>query len=197
MAERSHESCMQQVESILETSSPLHYLVDQIHDLGCEVPSGWIKCSPCSNENNFRMSGGFTIDPSTQSPQIIICENEKLSRQTLEDTLLHELIHAYDVCRAKIDFTQCLQHACTEVRASALSGECNFSREIRRGNFQIQKGYQNCVERRAIKSVTANPYCRNIAREAVESVFARCFSDTLPFEDHCQRQRKLPPSETS
>ena len=188
---------MQQVENILETSSPTHYLVDKIHDLGCQVPPGWIKCSPCSNENTFRMSGGFTIDASTQSPTIIVCENEKLSRQTVEDTLLHELIHAYDVCRAKIDFSQCFQHACTEVRASALSGECNFSREVRRGNFQIQRGYQKCVQRRATKSVGANPYCRNIAKEAVESVFEKCFSDTLPFEDHSQGQRKLSQSEAS
>ena len=190
MGERCHETCVDQVAGILDKSSSLHYLVDQIQELGCPVPPGWIQCSPCDQLGDFRMSGGFAIDPETRSPTIMICENERLNHQTLEDTLLHELIHAYDVCRAKIDFSQCFQHACTEVRASALSGECNFSREFRRGNLQIQKGYQKCVKRRAIKSVGANPYCRNIAKEAVESVFEKCFSDTLPFEDHCQSQKK-------
>ena len=35
-----------------------------------------------------------------------------------ENTLIHELIHAYDVCRVKkFDWKNCLHHACTEVRA--------------------------------------------------------------------------------
>jgi hypothetical protein len=33
---------------------------------------------------------------------------------SLADVL--EQVHAYDVCRSKIDFANCLQHACTEVR---------------------------------------------------------------------------------
>ena len=186
MADRCHDTCLEHVETVIEHSSPIHYVADKIQELGCPIPAGWIKCTPCSEQNSIRMSGGFTVDSSLQAPMIIVCENEKLHRQTLEDTLIHELIHAYDVCRAKVDWTNCLHHACTEVRASALSGECNPSREFKRGNFNIQKAYQKCVQRRAIKSVSANPHCRNVAKEAVESVFRNCFSDTAPFSDHSQ-----------
>jgi hypothetical protein len=29
-------------------------------------------------------------------------------------------VHAYDICRAKLDFADCAQHACTEVRDARL-----------------------------------------------------------------------------
>jgi hypothetical protein len=30
-------------------------------------------------------------------------------------TIAHELIHAYDLCRANVDTSNCDHHACTEV----------------------------------------------------------------------------------
>jgi hypothetical protein len=34
--------------------------------------------------------------------------------------VIHELIHAYDICRAKVDWNNCRHYACTEIRASSL-----------------------------------------------------------------------------
>lgn len=48
-------------------------------------------------------------------PQILLCENKRMDKETFEHTIVHELVHAYDVCRAKVDFKDCFQHACTEV----------------------------------------------------------------------------------
>lgn len=68
-------------------------------------------------------------------------------KETFENTLVHELIHAYDFCRAKIDFDNCAQHACTEVRAASLSGECGYLHELFRGHSNIANGHQICVKR--------------------------------------------------
>ena len=49
-------------------------------------------------------------------PQVVLCENNIYSQGHMNDTLTHELVHAYDHCRAHMDWNN-LQHvACTEVR---------------------------------------------------------------------------------
>lgn len=196
MEERNHNKCLLQVEEVLVSSSKVHSLLQSIEELGCKVPNAWIKCAPCNLQpsKGVKMSGGFTFGQQEEegieaSPKIVICENEKLNKVTLEDTLLHELIHAYDFCRAKIDVSNCAQHACAEIRASALSGECSsLKKEILRGeaSLSLAKGFQKCIQRRAIKSVRSNPHCseKYMAENAVKAVFEKCFWDTAPFENH-------------
>ena len=56
--------------------------------------------------------------------QIVICHNHLGSQMEIDQALTHELIHAYDHCRAKnMDWSDCRQHACSEIRAASLSGE--------------------------------------------------------------------------
>lgn len=43
-----------------------------------------------------------------------------------ELTLTHELVHAYDHCRAFVDWSNCVHHACSEIRAAHLSGDCRM-----------------------------------------------------------------------
>ena len=50
--------------------------------------------------------------------QIIICNNSLVDSQSFQHTVVHELVHAYDQCRAKIEFKNCLHIACTEVLLS-------------------------------------------------------------------------------
>jgi inner membrane protease ATP23 len=88
-----------------------------------------------------------------------MCENKKVDIETFEHTVVHELVHAYDVCRAKIDFKNCVQHACTEIRASTLSGECGIIHDLARGHFKLHGGREDCVKRRATLSVEMNPSC--------------------------------------
>lgn len=116
-------------------------------------------------------------------PQIIMCEDNKVAMEaeTFEHTLVHELVHAYDQCRAKIDWKDCLQHACTEIRASTLSGECSFLHEVYRGHTTIRGGQGECVARRAEKSVAMNPNCKSIAADAVKAAFVECRADKAPF----------------
>lgn len=51
--------------------------------------------------------------------QVILCHNRLQHEREVELAVAHELIHAYDFCRASnLDLTNCHHHACTEVRGS-------------------------------------------------------------------------------
>jgi hypothetical protein len=41
-----------------------------------------------------------------------------------------------------VDWGNCLHHACSEVRAAALSGDCGWLREMSRGNLKFVKQLQ-------------------------------------------------------
>ena len=98
-----------------------------------------------------------------------------------------ELIHAYDHLRFRVDWDRNLKHAaCTEIRASSLSGECRFANEFfRNGFYKLGLQHQACVRRRAILSVLARPACKDetMAAKAVNDVWDSCFADTRPFDE--------------
>ncbi len=96
---------------------------------------------------------------------------------------MHELIHAYDFCRAKVDIDNCDQYACLEVRASSLSGECNYLPEAARGNLGVGSGHSSCTRRRALLSVSMNNKCSAEASKHVDKVFERCYRDISPYLD--------------
>src|SRR5690348_310485 len=84
-------------------------MTENIQKLGGDLSSHNIYCRRCTN----RKAGGF--DPNYG---ILICANEMRDQGHLEDTMAHEMIHAYDHLRFKIDWTDNLRHAaCTEVKA--------------------------------------------------------------------------------
>ena len=47
----------------------------------------------------------------------MLCQNNIISEREMADVMTHELVHAYDNCRGKVDFTNLKHLACTEVRA--------------------------------------------------------------------------------
>lgn len=117
-------------------------------------------------------------------PGVVLCEDVMKKYGKDKTLLLHELIHAYDDCRALINWSNCEQLACAEIRASALSGECDFKNERRRKNVdsKIVGGYQNCVRRRAALSLSMARACQNRnTEEIVDAVFKTCYSDVEPF----------------
>mmetsp|Transcript_16486 Transcript_16486/g.22786 ORF Transcript_16486/g.22786 Transcript_16486/m.22786 type:complete len:151 (+) Transcript_16486:359-811(+) len=114
---------------------------------------------------------------------VVLCSNNLGTWDQISTTVTHELVHAYDHCRAKdLDWSNCHHHACSEVRAANLSGDCNFLQEFNRGNFGLKNQHQVCVKRRAELSVNMNPNCKGRAKEAVNAVFDTCFKDTAPFD---------------
>ena len=104
------------------------------------------------------------------------------TQEVASATVVHEMVHAFDECRAYIDWADCKQHACSEVRAAMLSGDCKWAFEFMRGNFNVPGQFLRCIRRRAELSVSMNPHCSNVdAKEAVGSVFEACIADTMPF----------------
>ena len=69
---------------------------------------------------------------------MIICHNQLQAYADVESTLAHELVHAYDNCRRPgMNWDDCEQHACSEIRAANLSGDCTLMQEVLRGNVQM------------------------------------------------------------
>ncbi|KAK6928416.1 Peptidase M76, ATP23 [Dillenia turbinata] len=69
------------------------------------------------------------------------------------------------------------------IRAGHLSGDCHYKRELLRGYIKMRGHEQDCVRRRVMKSLTANPYCSEAAvKDAMEAVWEICYKDTKPFD---------------
>lgn len=122
-------------------------------------------------------------------PEIYICQENVTGPKHANTILIHELIHAIDMCRAKMDpLRNCMQLACTEIRAENLSGECNASWEFLRGKLNTSSNLfghgKECAKRRAMDSVRANPNCTERAGLYVDAAMERCYADTFPFERH-------------
>ena len=135
----------------------------------------------------FDRKGGFDSQFG-----ILLCANHlsKLSRH--EDTLAHEMVHAYDSLRFRFQPSNLRHQACTEIRASMLSGECRVLEEwLHRKQFSItgKDGlgqFQECVRRRAVRSVMGKPECggdEERAEKVVREVWPSCFGDTRPFDE--------------
>mmetsp|Transcript_11391 Transcript_11391/g.18063 ORF Transcript_11391/g.18063 Transcript_11391/m.18063 type:complete len:255 (-) Transcript_11391:256-1020(-) len=120
-------------------------------------------------------------------PEIYLCQQHLRNAAHAEEAMVHELIHAIDMCRTKMDpIKNCIHLACTEIRAENLSGECHWLREVQGGRMTTDfVGHgAKCVKRRAALSVKANPNCADKAEEYVDAAFERCYKDTFPFDRH-------------
>ncbi|KAH0984640.1 hypothetical protein GBA52_011817 [Prunus armeniaca] len=106
-------------------------------------------------------------------PAILVCGNHMNIQDEVNQVVIHELIHAFDDCRAaNLNWANCAHHACSEIRAGHLSGDCHYKRELLRGFVKIRGHEQDCVRRRVMKSVIANPYCSEAAaKDAMEAVW--------------------------
>jgi len=119
-------------------------------------------------------------------PEIFLCQQQIVHEKHCHQSLVHELIHAIDLCRTKMDpINNCIHMACAEIRAENLSGECGAMQELLNGRITKFPGHgAECVKRRAILSVQANPNCKAKAKDYVDAAFEKCFQDTFPFDRH-------------
>ncbi|KAK3333523.1 peptidase M76 family-domain-containing protein [Cercophora scortea] len=186
---RDCERCEEYRDWLFEHSPTVRFLRDKVYALNGTLDASNVICRRCpgrvaENGQVVRQSGGFSPDHG-----ILLCANEVRNRGHLEDTLAHEMVHAWDHLRWKVDWVgrNNLKHAaCTEIRASMLSGECRWTREsFTRGNWTITQQFQNCVRMRAIQSVMARPTCKDDvhAAKVVNEVWDSCFSDKRPFDE--------------
>ncbi|KAI8869465.1 mitochondrial inner membrane protease ATP23 [Ramicandelaber brevisporus] len=170
------EQCVSWRNTLVATSPIVRFMMEKLAKAGCPFDVSTLPCEPCDEMR----AGGFSPDIGVQ-----LCQNRFFDKTHMEDTLAHELVHAYDHCVFKVDWSNCYHHACSEIRAASLSGDCRFTREFARGNVGYLKQHQKCVKRRALLSVLANPSCQapGQAERAVNAVFESCFNDTTPFRE--------------
>ncbi|KAH7886436.1 peptidase M76 family-domain-containing protein [Phlebopus sp. FC_14] len=174
--EQKHLRCEKWKAELMSYSPAVVFMLKHLKLSGCAVPPANIVCSPC----DVTRSGGFH-----PAGAIVLCQGHFGDKKHMEDTLTHELIHMYDQCKFKVDWHNLRHHACSEIRANNLSGDCRFMRELGRGHLSFSKQHQTCVRRRAILSVRANPGCPDeaAAERAVNEVWESCFNDTRPFDE--------------
>ena len=95
---------------LLSLGPIIRYLSDNILQLGGDLSSHNIRCRRCTT----RKAGGFDPEYGIQ-----ICANEMRDQGHLEDTMAHEMIHAHDHLRFKLNWDSDLRHAaCAEVTIS-------------------------------------------------------------------------------
>ncbi|KAK7338582.1 hypothetical protein VNO77_19199 [Canavalia gladiata] len=170
------EECQRMINKSLR-SPQVRFLREHLEKAGCAIGDSFIKAVQC-DERIGQVAGGYT-----QGEGIIVCCNQMESQDDVNQVLKHELIHAFDDCRAaNLDWTNCAHHACSEIRAGHLSGDCHFKREFLLGSMKIRGHEQECIRRRVMKSLSGSPYCTGVAKAFMESVWDVCYNDTAPFD---------------
>jgi len=202
--ERDVAKCNEWRDWCFQYSPTVIFMRKNIEALNGDLNATNVRCKRCitrqdENGNWVRQGGGFSPDHG-----ILICANEMRNKKHLEDTLAHEMVHAWDHLRFKVDWADLRHAACTEVgvailgrfrsaadlvpqiRASSLSGECRWGREFfTRGNWKLTQQHQNCVRERAVRSVMSRPSCKDDVQavKVVNEVWDSCFADTRPFDE--------------
>ncbi|CUS23353.1 LAQU0S09e02850g1_1 [Lachancea quebecensis] len=176
--------CYEYRDWLLKYSPTVIFMAQQIAKLNkkdtnaLKFDESKIICDSCPEWR----SGGFHPELG-----ILLCQNRIRDKWHLEDTMAHEMVHYFDNLKWQVDWLNLKHHACSEIRASSLSGECRFMQEFsRRGlGFKVSGGHQECVRRRATLSVMGNPNCKDEkhAEKVVNEVWDSCFGDTRPFEE--------------
>ena len=156
--------CRSAVGNALSTNAKGQSLVRALGEKSCPVPP--VTCECCMRNE----SGAF--NPSTKS--IKICVNILGSARDVIETVVHELVHAFDDCSGT-DWNDCEQRACSEIRAVNYNGSCRVGGMLR----EPGKTYRECVRDAAASSTAADRTCGN-GYPAVNSVFSRCFGGGVP-----------------
>jgi inner membrane protease ATP23 len=177
MEEKDCKRCEKHRDFLLQYSPTVVFLKDEVAKAGGDLNSKNIICRRCTTQQ----SGGFTPKHG-----ILLCANHMRNRGHIEDTMAHEMIHAWDYLKWKVDDNNLRHQACLEIRASTLSGECRFTREFfTRGQWKVTEQLQACVRRRAALSMLARPGIKDDvhAAKVVNEVWDSCFNDPRPFDE--------------
>ncbi|XP_040266463.1 mitochondrial inner membrane protease ATP23 homolog isoform X1 [Bufo bufo] len=184
----ANHKCQRMLRLTMETSPYAKLLLDAMKLSGCTVSRDrHFSCEDCDGS----VSGGFDADTS----EIVLCQNNIHNQSHMNRVVTHELIHAFDHCRAHVDWFNNVRHlACSEIRAANLSGDCSLSNEISRFNFGLKQHHQACVRDRSLRSILAvRQISREAAEKAVDDVFQSCFNDYEPFGriPYCKRDADM------
>ena len=104
-------------------------ILDGLKKRGCPLSREQFVCLMCSQQAR----GAFNAASGT----LTICANNVSSYRQVRDVLSHELIHAYDSSHPDFNPEDPKHHACSEIRAMHLGGDCEMLKEFFRGHFSF------------------------------------------------------------
>ncbi|KAI3995907.1 hypothetical protein MKX01_017104 [Papaver californicum] len=138
------EDCEDMIRKSLRTPT-VKFLKENLEKAGCAFGENFIKAIKCDT----KIGGGYS-----RGKGIVVCSNHMNLQDDVNQVVIHELIHAYDDCRAaNLDWTDCAHHAC------------------------------RMCQKKSMKSMAVNPYCSEVAsKEAMDAVWDFCYNDTKPFD---------------
>lgn len=169
--------CEGMVKSTFEKSDELRLLAGAMKKFGCNFSlARHVACEQCD-----KCMGGY--DPDTN--QIVICQNANHSPGSVMSTMMHEMIHMFDYCRAQFDFNNLEHVACSEIRAANLT-YCSVTDRIQVGApkmFSFKNTHRYCVKNVAYRSVKAySPETDDQEiKDIVDKIFPYCYNDLEPF----------------
>ncbi|KAK5575564.1 hypothetical protein RB653_006697 [Dictyostelium firmibasis] len=169
----TNQLCRENVEKTFKEDPILQFIIKEMMTLGCLPPI--ITCEPC---DSFDALGSFSPKKG-----VVICDNMQTFPLNIRNTIVHEFVHAYDMCKNKLNPFNCEHLACTEIRAANLSGDCKWQLEALKKNFGVFNHQAECTKRRAIGSLQSNPNCKDVAEMAVNKVWEKCNKDYYPFSN--------------
>ncbi|UJR15484.1 hypothetical protein I4U23_002427 [Adineta vaga] len=178
------QNCFQQAHHCITSNQSIRRLLEALAFHGC--PFDFNRHLSCETTDQH-IRGGF--DQSVC--QIVLYPENLHSTDELCTIFEHELIHAFDYCRAKIDFTNPYHLACTEIRAASLTDQCSLFNHFSTSSrpFFIKNQHTTCVKNRTQESMEiCNDLPRRELDRIINDVFLRCYNDTEPFDRSGRRQ---------
>lgn len=151
-----------------------------------------IFCRTCKSDGAEGTARGFFASPPEQ---IVMCANRLRSQAEIEETLVHEMVHAVDYCTRGIDLEVCEELACSEVRA-AREAECSQDTYLKAFPMpEVARSYlhKRCTQIHSIQATSA--MFPMDAERCVKKAFDRCFHDHVPFSDSSVDVPSTPPGE--
>ncbi len=130
-----------------------------------------IHCKKCGTEGPEGGARAYVRGPNPLS--IVLCSNRLATKAEIEQVLIHELIHVYDVHARNWDLTNCYTLAKSEVRA-AREAECS--------DASLSFTKRLCVKEKAIVA-TKNMF-PDLGPQCVGAVFEEAMKDHAPFFDN-------------
>ncbi|KAH6810200.1 Ku70-binding family protein [Perilla frutescens var. frutescens] len=171
--------CRRMMQKSLENPK-VKILMEKMKKRGCSIKSNkFFKPAIC---DSLSAGAGGCFTPGEG---IYVCCNNIKTQDDVTQLMIHELIHAYDECRAKnLDWKNCYHQACAEIRAYALGGQCHYLREYFRGYTNLRGHEQECVKRLTTLSARANPNCSEyMIKMAIDAIWETCYNDKSPFDN--------------
>ena len=171
--------CESNVIYNLEKMPMVKTLVGALEGIGCPIElERHISCEICTPGTDVQHPGGY----DEVNNQVFICANTCKNSGYVHGALVRGLLQMFDRCATNVNFKNVDHLACMEIRKANLAG-CNFMSYMSRvdANLSVKQEHSNCVKKVAVENmIKARFVDKDVAIEAVDRVFNKCYSDLEP-----------------